>query len=162
MTDEEFIAQMLSRRTKKPVVPEAPKNDSIVSLKSSNLANPEVKASSREVERSRPVGTAESHRKPLFGKQVGELKRVNVEGGGGEGDKKRWSSGEEVVLPEQSKPSLSSEDDIEEPAEEEIVVRKKMVRGSQAGQRRSGKPKTAKKQRTSLSMRRENSDDDFL
>merc|ERR1719222_261817 len=150
MTDEEFIAQMLSRRTKKPVVPEAPKNDSIVSLISSNLANPEVKASSREVERSRPVATAESHRKPLFGKQLGEQKRVNVEGGGGEGDKKRWSSGEEVVLPEQSKPSLSSEDDIEEPAEEEIVVRKKMLRGSQACQRRSGKLKTAKKQRTSL------------
>merc|ERR1712037_624022 len=134
---------------------------------------------------------ADSHRKPLFGKQVGQVgeqKMVNVEGGGdgtqegrghhprgggecggfggkpggGEVDRKRWSSGEEVVLPEQSKPSLSSEDDIDEPAEEDIVVRKKMVRGSQAGLRRSGKPKTAKKQRTSLSMRRENSDDDFL
>ena len=210
--DEDFIAQMLVRRTRKSdqnvpeayVVPETQEDDSIVipddeeviwgtpqESESSNLANSEVKESSREVERSRPVGTADSHRKPLFGKQVGQVreqKRVNVEGGregtqegrghhprgggecggvggkpgGGEVDRKRWSSGEEVVLPEQSKPSLSSEDDIDEPAEEEIVVRKKMVRCSQAGQRRSGKPKTAKKQRTSLSMRRENSDDDFL
>ena len=49
-----------------------------------------------------------------------------------------------------------------EPAEDEIVVRKKVFRGSQAGQRRSRKPKMAKKQRVSLSMRRGNSDDDFL
>merc|ERR550517_924299 len=132
----------------------------------------------------------DSHRKPLFGRQVfqiGEQKGVNVAGGGegkqegrgyhpkGDGDlggkvkqkeggvdKKRWSSGEEIVLPEQIKPSLSSEDDIEEPAEEEIVVRKKVVRGSPAGQRRSGQSKTVKKQMASLSMRRDNSDDDFL
>merc|ERR1712192_236336 len=136
----------------------------------------------------RPVGTSASHRKPLFGRQVipPEQKRVNVAGGeegkqenrghhlkggvGGNGkqaeggvDKKRWSSGEEIVLPEQIKPSLSSEDDIEEPeAEEDIVVRKKVVRASQAGQRRSREPKMAKKQRASLSMKRENSDDDFL
>merc|ERR550517_2193418 len=123
----------------------------------------------------------DSHRKPLFGRQVfqiGEQKGVNVAGGGegkqggrryhpkGDGDfggkgkqeeggvdKKRWSSGEEIVLPEQIKPSLSSEDDIEEPMQEEMVVRKKVTRGSQAGQRRSRESKTAKKQRASLSMR---------
>ena len=212
ITDEDFIAQMIDRRKRKSgqkipsayVVPETPEEDSIVILDneeviwgtpqesaSPRLANPEVKASSREVERSRPVGTADTgHRKPLFGRrldQAGEQQRVNVEGGGevrkhhpqggGEGggengnqevggiDKKRWSSGEEVAFPEQSKPSLSSEDDIEEPPE--IVVRKKMhVKGSQsAGQRpRPRKAKTVKNQRTrlSLSMRRENSDDDFL
>ena len=81
--------------------------------------------------------------------------------------RRRWSSGEgedEVILPEQIKPSLSSDDDIDEPAEEELVVRKKVVKNSQASQRRPRKLKTANKQRPSLSMsmRRENSDDDFL
>ena len=206
--DEDLIAQMWKRRKRSGqkvpeanVVLETPEDDFIVipddeeciwgtpqDSESSNLANPEVKVSSREVERSRPVGTFDSHRKPLFGRQViPEQKRVNVEGGregkqegrryhpkgdgdlGGKGkqeeggvDKKRWSSGEEIVLPEQIKPSLSSEDDIEEPAEKDVVVRKKVVRGSQAGQRRSGQSKMAKKQRASLSMRRESSDDDFL
>lgn len=201
--DEDFIAQMLKRRKRSgQKVPEAnivPEDDSIViaddqdsiwgtpqESESSNLANPKVTVISKEVEKNRPVGTADSHRKPLFGRQ--EQKRVNGAGGGegkqegrghhpkgGEGlggkgkqeeggvDKKRWSSGEEIMLPEQIKPSLSSEDDIEEPAEEEeIVVRKKVVRGSQAGQRRSKEPKMAKKQRASLSMRQGNSDDDFL
>ena len=46
--------------------------------------------------------------------------------------------------------------------EEEIFVRKKALRGSQSGQKRSRVSKMAKKQRASLSMKWENSDDDFL
>lgn len=213
--DEDLIALILKRRKRSGqkvqevnVVPETPEDDSVVipddeesiwgtpqESEPPNLANPVVKMSSREVERSRPVGTTDSHRKPLFGKQVvqvGEQKKVNVvgggegeqkgrgdhpkgggdaevgvggkgdQGGGGGVDKKRWSSGEEVVLPEQNKPSLSSEDDIDEPLEEEIFVRKKVLRGSQSGQKRSRVSKMAKKQRASLSMKWENSDDDFL
>ena len=95
-----------------------------------------------------------------------EEQKCGANGLVGEREKERRSSGEgeEVVLPEQIKPSLSSEDDIDEPAEEELVVRKKVVKNSQASQRRPRKPKTANKQRPSLSMsmRRENSDDDFL
>ena len=187
-TDQALIDQMLKRRarsgqfpatkgniTEANVVPETPEDDSIVIFddEESIWGSPQefVGASALatlepEVERSRPVCTSsDNHRMPLFGKHVEEQKS-GANGLVGEREKERRSSGEgeEVVLPEQIKPSLSSEDDIDEPAEEELVVRKKVVKNSQASQRRPRKPKTANKQRPSLSMsmRRENSDDDFL
>ena len=193
--DKEFLAFMMKRKQRQEQSPPLKENipepitiqdtseDDFVDIpeeeeglwgtpqESTELQNIEMIEKSPVIERSRPAGTAERHRKPLFGNlplHLGEQRKLDADPRVEESKdmRRRWSSGEgedEVVLPEQIKPSLSSEDDIEEPTIEEIRVRTKVVKDRRGTQKRPSKPpKATNKTRVSLPVRERNSDDDFL